>query len=500
MKTLWKKHKFIVLAVPLAVIVAVVILFAVRQMQSRAEVRNNIEAGNRYLEELDYERAIASYQQALEIDPKNVEANLGLAEAYDSNQMPGYAEAVYQAMLDRDDTQTDAYVKLAELYMRLDRLEEARELLDTAADKVDDEEIIVLRTITRPEPPSVSHEEGAYEERIRVALTPAEETHTIYYTLDGTEPTAESLVYTEPLILRNGETTIRAIAMNSMGYSSDIAAYVFDIRIEDVLVTLEEPVIERIIRNKLQLPYNEPIYNDDIEQITELYIVGNQVQAGENVFSVFLEEDQYSVDGRSYKPPYERGEIATLNDLRYMPFLERVAVAYQPQLDISGLAACGGVRELSLVGDGLGNSDLGVVGRMSQLTKLNLGWNGISDISSLSGLSNLTVLSLWGNEISSIQPAGGLTQLVYLDFSDNQVNDIQAVSGLVKLQQLWMYHNQVSDIGAVSGLEALQVLMVRDNPIGNPDAVRSVYPHLTRIDVDLLNLGASQAETDRPEE
>lgn len=492
MKTLWKKHKFIVLAIPLAVIVAVVILFAVRQMQSRAEVRNNIEAGNRYLEELDYERAIACYQQALEIDPKNVEANLGLAEAYDSNQMPSYAEAVYHAMLDRDDTQTQAYVKLAELYMRLDRLEEARELLDIAAGKVEDEEVIILHTITRPEPPSVSHEEGAYQERIRVELIPAEETHTIYYTLDGTEPTAESLVYTEPLILRNGETTIRTIAMNSMGYGSDIATYAFDIQIQDVLVTLEEPVIERIIRSKLQLPYDEPIYNDDIEQITELYIVGNQVQAGENVSSVFLEERQYTVDGRTYTPSYERGEIATLNDLRHMPFLERVAVAYQPQLDVSALAECGSVTELSLVGNGLGNGDLGVLGRMSQLTKLNLGWNGISDISSLANLSNLTVLSLWGNEIGSIQTAAGMTQLVYLDFSDNQVTDIQAVVGLGDLQQLWMYHNQVSDISPVSGLGGLQVLMVRDNPIGNPDAVRSIYPHLTRIDVDLLNLGASE--------
>ena len=495
MKKLWKKHKFIVLAIPLAVIVAAVIIFAVRQMQSRAEVRNNIEAGNRYLEELDYERAIASYQQALEIDPKNVEANLGLAEAYDANQMPGYAEAIYQAMLDRDDTQSDAYVKLAELYMRLDRLEEARELLDKAVDKTENEEITVLYRVTRPEPPSVSHDQGAYEERIRVELIPSEETHTIYYTLDGTEPTAESLVYTEPLILRNGETTIRTIAMNSMGYSSDIATYVFDIRIEDVLITLEEPVIERIIRDKLQIPYNEPIYNDDIEQITEIYIVGNQVRAGEDVSSVFLEERQYSVDGRAYVP-YERGEISTLNDLRYMPFLEKVAVAYQPELDIRSLEVCRSVTELSLVGDGLDNGDMGILGGMDQLTKLNLGWNSISDISMLSGLSNLTVLSVWGNEISSIQPAGNLPQLTYLDFSDNQVTDIGAVSGLANLQQLWMYHNQVTDISAVSGLSNLQVLMVRDNPVGNPDAVRSIYPHLTRIDVDLLNLGGNRPEAD----
>lgn len=488
MKKFWKNHKFIVLAIPLAVIVAVIIMFAVRQMQTRAEVRNNIEAGNRYLEELNYERAIVYYQQALDIDPKNVQANLGLAEAYDGNQMFAYAEAVYKDMLENDDAQADAYLKLAELYMRLDRLQEARELLDVAVDKVEDEEIIVLHEIARPQPPSVSHEAGAYEERIRVELIPAEETHTIYYTLDGTEPTAESPVYTEPLILRNGVTGIKTMSVNSMGYGSDIATYEFDIRIQDVLVTLEEPVMERIIRNKLQMSYDEPIYNDDIEQITEIYIVGSQVQEADDVRSVFLEEDQYSVDGWVYVP-YERGDIATLNDLRHMPFLERVVVAYQPELDVSGLSACGTVKELSLVGDGLQDADLKTLGGMTGLEKLNLGWNGIKDISSLSGLTNLKVLSLWGNDIESIQPAGELAQLVYLDFSDNRVEDISGLSGLSGLRQLWMYSNQVTDISAVSGLKELQVLMVRDNPIGNPEAVRGIYPHLTRIDTDLLKLG-----------
>lgn len=493
MKKLWKKHKFIVLAVPLAVIVAVILVLAVRQMKTRAEVRNNIEAGNRYLEELDYERAIASYQQALDIDPKNVEANLGLAEAYDSNQMYAYAEAVYKDMLEQDDGQAEAYVKLAELYIRLEQLEEARDLLDTAVDKVENEEVSMLYEITRPEPPRVNHEEGAYSDRIRVELIPAEESHTIYYTLDGTEPTKESALYTEPLILRNGVTSIKTISMNSTGYSSDIATYEYDIQIEDVLVTLEEPVIERIIREKLSIPYGDPIYNDDIEQITQIYIVGNQVQTGENRYSVFLEEYQYTVDSRTYSL-YGEGEIATLNDLRYMPFLEKVVVEYQPGLDISALASCSRVTELSLVGDGLENNALGVLSQMGQLTRLNLGWNEISDIQPLAALSNLTVLSVWGNQIRSIEPAGSLTQLVYLDFSDNQVSDIQPLSGLTNLQQLWMYRNQVTDIGAVTALSALQVLMVRDNPIGNPEAVRSIYPHLTRIDVDLLNLGTAEAE------
>lgn len=495
MKKLWKNHKFIVLAIPLAVVVAVILIMAVRQMQTRAEVRNNIEAGDRFLEELDYERAIASYQQALDIDPKNVEASLGLAEAYDGNQMYPYAEAVYKDMLDRDDAQSDAYVKLAELYIRQDRLDDARELLDTAIDRVDSEEVTALYAITRPEPPGISHDQGAYQDRIKVELLPAEETHTIYYTLDGTEPTAESPVYTEPLILRNGVTSIKTISMNSMGYSSDIATYEYDIQIEDVLVELEEPLIERIIREQLALPYGDPIYNDDIEQITQIYIVGNQVQTSENRYSVYLEENQYSVDGRTYSRS-ERGEIATLDDLRYMPFLEKVAVEYQPELDISALAQCSGVTELSLAGDDLENADLRVIGQMTQLTRLNLGWNQISDISALSGLANLTVLSLWGNNISDIGPAGSLSELTYLDFSGNQVSDIQALSGLSKLQQLWMYDNQVADIGTVTSLDALQVLMVRNNPIGNPEAVRGIYPHLTRLDVDLLNLGDKEKEAD----
>lgn len=488
MKKIFKKRNYILATVLLTVILIVVIVLACCQVARSNEVKSSIEMGDRYLSELDYEQAVVAYQMALDIDAKNIEANLGLAEAYEAQQMYAYTEAVYQNMLENDDRQEEAYKRLAALYIQQNRLEEAKVLLEQAVAKTNSDGLARLYEETRPEAPEASHAAGAYSQRIRIELLPAEDTHTIYYTLDGSEPDMDSIVYDEPIILRNGITSIKAMAVNLTGYQSDVVVYEYDIQIQSVIVTVEEPVIERIIRDKLEIPYNEPLYNDDIEQITQIYIVGDSICSGSSDHSVYLEENQYSVDGYVYGL-YGQGVIASLNDLRHMPFLEKVAVEYQPELDISALADCTGVRELSLVGDHLESRDIEILRSMTQLVKLNLGWNDIRDISALSSLTDLTSLGIWGNNLSSIQPAANLKKLTYFDFSDNQVEDITFLSELGRLQQLWMYHNLVTDISSVAELEELQVLMVRDNPIGNPEAVRSIYPHLTRLDVDLLNLG-----------
>lgn len=67
----------------------VVVLLAVLGVGGYAISRGNaareeslLELGQRYLEELDYEQAIACFEEYLEIDPKCVEAYVGLAQAY----------------------------------------------------------------------------------------------------------------------------------------------------------------------------------------------------------------------------------------------------------------------------------------------------------------------------------------------------------------------------------------------------------------------------------
>ncbi len=458
-----KKKYLLFLLIPVFIALIAVSVFIAIKMKKANTWQEQNDRGIQYIEEGEYEKAVGAFTKAISTEPK----------------------------------QAAAYEQLANLYIQEDRLEEAKELLEQAIEVVegDEEELQVITELyyaTRPEPPTASYDDGAYEDRIRVELYPSADDQTIYYTIDGTEPTSESTVYSEPLILYNGVNTIQAMVVNTSGYQSDIAVFEYDIQIEDVLVELEEPIIEQIIRNKLGLSWDEPIRNDHIAQITELYIIGTNVAtASDDVYSVTLEESAYNVNGNTYSVS-ENTLISTLNDVQYMPFLETVVVAYQPGVDISALADCDYLTELSLVGDDLTSRSLQSVSGLTGLKKLNLAWNSIQEISSLSGLTNLETLSLWGNSITDISAVSGMTGLLYLDFSDNNVTDISAVASLVNLTELWMYHNYVTDISSLESLVNLQVLMLRDNAIENPEAVRSIYPQLTRLDVELLGLGGDE--------
>lgn len=52
------------------------------EAELRRTLREQMRLGDRYLDELDYERAVAAFEEAIEIDPKNVDAYMGLAQAY----------------------------------------------------------------------------------------------------------------------------------------------------------------------------------------------------------------------------------------------------------------------------------------------------------------------------------------------------------------------------------------------------------------------------------
>lgn len=486
-----KKTRIILLTGGLAaaVLIAVVAGFRISS-QKRNEIKSQVELGDRYLSELNYEQAVASYKRAWELDGKNQEVGLKLAEAYEGNGMSAYAEQVYNSMLEKDPVNPEICEKLVSLYISQDRYEDARAFMKEVKEKTEDEGLLQLYEETQPEKPLMSYASGEYAERIRVEISSEEEGNILFYTLDGSEPDTDSEIYESGIILPNGRTEVKAIAVNSLGFQSETAQSEYNILIEDEVVEISEPVIEGIIRQERGIPNGDPIYNDDVEMMTALYITGNAVADGGYYHSVSIEKNAYSIDGQSYGGTY--GYLATLDDVRLMPFLETVAVVWQEKPDISALASLKNIKNLSLTGNGLTNGDISALSGLDSLERLNLGWNEISDISSLSGLTNLTSLGLWGNQITDIQAVSGLSHLTYLDFSDNRITDITPVQGLAGLEQLWMYHNQISDIAPVAGLEKLTVFMLSDNPVGNPEAVRAIYPHLQRLDTDLLNLGAEE--------
>ena len=120
---------------------------------------------------------------------------MGLAQSYTGIQDYEQAEASYRQLLALDSSNSEGYRELAELYIRLEKLEEAKALLEEAINNTDDEELQEFYEETTPKAPSFTLEEGSYNERQEVGITADKDTHVIHYTIDGTEPTEESPVY-----------------------------------------------------------------------------------------------------------------------------------------------------------------------------------------------------------------------------------------------------------------------------------------------------------------
>ncbi len=464
--------------------VAAAIFFS--KQAERREIREAVDTGQRYLSELGYEQAIVCFNDAIAIDPQNTDAYLGLAQAYAGAGSYVDAEVAYRRLLELDAQNTAAYQELAELYFRLNELEKARDLLEQAIQQVEDEEITYLYGETHPEPPTFSLEPGVYQQRQMVEILPDQPGHVIYYTIDGSEPNENSLLYSEPIILKNGETTIKAVSMSSRGYLSETAEAEYDMDIARVEVEFEDPVIRSYVCDVLGYSRGATLYNEDVEQVTSISIVG---YAFPGDTSVVFTPNGYNYYGGWSTAEYERvdtetGNLETLADLRKMPFLRTVQIAWQENLDISGLSQCSRLEELSLI-----HNDIRSISPLSGLTNLHslsLSQNRISDISGLSGLTGLQSLSLNGNQIEDLSALSGLSALTYLDISDNRVESISALSGLSNLSELWMYENRVADFSPLTGLSQLRVLMLRNNPIGDMSPLQQVFFRLNRIDVDVM--------------
>lgn len=95
-----KKRLMIIGGVVLVLCVLAICIFAVTAGGNR-RLDAQLELGARYLEEMDYEQAVAAYTTALEIDPRSADAYLGLAEAYVGLGEYDAAETVLQQGYER---------------------------------------------------------------------------------------------------------------------------------------------------------------------------------------------------------------------------------------------------------------------------------------------------------------------------------------------------------------------------------------------------------------
>ena len=278
------------------------------------------------------------------------------------------------------------------------------------------------------------------------------------------------------IVISAPQNRVKVRAYSYLGYYSDVVD--LNINITKIVEQVDghSRIGSYIRSNVLNKDWDDPLYNYELARVTQLYIIGYNVQTEENNnYSLF--KDHY-MSGSSRNEEYD--DELELKELEYMPFLKKLVIAYHREVDLSGIEYCTNLEELSLLHNHIDNIDS--LKNLTKLTKLSLGWNDIEDISVISGMKSLTSLGLWSNKINDVTPLRELTDLEYLDVADNSVTSIDIITGMKGLNELWIYDNNISDLSPVSECAKLKVLMQSGNPGSGKNVSEAVIKGLSKTD------------------
>lgn len=140
------KNKGKIIGIIIMLILIVVFLiggFVFYKNSDAVRVRKQLDLGEKYLAELDYDQAIVAYETVIEIEPMNVEAYLGLADAYIGKDDYESALTVLQKgyNLTADD----------EIKAKIDEINEEIERVEAEKARLEEEERKRLEQVSEPQ-------------------------------------------------------------------------------------------------------------------------------------------------------------------------------------------------------------------------------------------------------------------------------------------------------------------------------------------------------------
>ncbi len=77
------------------------------------QIQEQLDLGNKYLTEMNYEQAVIAFTKAIELDEKNIAAYEGLGSVYMAQENYEDAGAAYRTVIDLDNSNIAAYRNLA---------------------------------------------------------------------------------------------------------------------------------------------------------------------------------------------------------------------------------------------------------------------------------------------------------------------------------------------------------------------------------------------------
>ena len=170
-----------------------------------------IKKGNAALQNSNYTSAENYFNRAIIKDKSKAEAYTGLANIYVAQDDLDSAESVYLNALETQPSNVNLYKAAVKFYEKTEQPNKISDLLQDCEDK----NVLSAMNDYVSSAPEFSLKEGTYDEVQQVTLTSATG-GTIYYTTDGSDPS-------------EGDTEIRAIAVNKKGIPSAVSSAKYSI-------------------------------------------------------------------------------------------------------------------------------------------------------------------------------------------------------------------------------------------------------------------------------
>ncbi len=404
-----------------------------------------------------YERAILYYRWAWALMPERTDLALALSDTYMSTDNYTKAEYTLVSAISSNPDKAELYEALCRIYVKQNKLLDAVQMLD----RITDAHVIEYMRTARPAAPVLTPESGYFTEYIEVAAL--SDAPYIYITTDGEYPSNDSDLYTQPLIMDAGETTLITLAVNEQGLVSPAAVFGYTIGGVVEPIELYDPTIDSAVREILGYTAADTIMSDDLWDITTLELSDTVSDLGDLAhFTGLTSLTIHNVSGLEMSVFHQLPTLQTLD-------LSGCTISTQALEAISSLT---NLTTLRLGSCAL--TDVSVLSSLTSLVELDLSGNFISDISVVALMPEMEIISLANNPLESIAGLSICDQLQYVDIRDCGLHSIGALSEKNKLQSLLATNNQISDLSPLRGCRSMETLLFSNNLISDISVLKSL--------------------------
>ena len=429
-----------------------------------SQARKQSDSGN-------HDIATWLYELAYRHSGKDETVAIELAEQF--KDTGNYTKAEYTlSHAISDGGSAELYIALCRTYVEQDKLLDAVTMLEHIADPVIKEEVAQLR----PAAPTATPEQGFYNQYINVTVQ--SDDGALYTTTDGEYPSTAVDLYTGPISLTGGETTIYALTVAPSGLVSPLTILSYTVTGVIEEVTLSDPALDAAVRQKLVVAEDAPLYSDQLWSITTLELPKKTASLEDLKWFPFLHT--LTIAESSLTDLSALGSMSSLQTLVITdtPVSAEclTAIAGLPKLTSLTLRGCGlsgisplsaavGLQTLDLSSNAIG--DVSALTAMPMLSRLDLSHNALSDLEHFRNMPSLTTLNIGFNSISDSTPLENCTALTELDLTGNLLTQALGISQIPGLRSLSLAHNQLTDVSSLAVNTSLETLDISNNSIAD---------------------------------